>query len=172
MAQSFWFTAAPAAGSSKGKSRAAGGGGASWDSCVWAGRKGQEGFGQCEGHRLVWEPPLHQGHCTGSQGGASVHREAAVGWCEGLAVLGRALGTPSVCFFRGWLGLDTGLMHSWAGPRWELVFPCLAVAQLGVQGGGRASPAQGSTRPGFCSRGISQGSSDIPWVRGSAVPLS
>lgn len=69
---------APAAGGSKGKSRAAGGGGASWDLCVWAGRKGQEGFGQCE---VVWEPPLHQGHRTGSQGAGSVHREGTGSCC-------------------------------------------------------------------------------------------
>lgn len=30
---------------------------------------------------VVWEPPLHQGHCTGSQGAGSVHREGTGSCC-------------------------------------------------------------------------------------------
>lgn len=58
----------------------------------------------------MWEPPLHQGHWPGRW---DVHGDDP-GQLLGCA--GQGTGYPQRLFFRGCLGLDTGLTHSWARP--------------------------------------------------------
>lgn len=96
VAQKKWFTAGSSSREApKGRAEQERGGGATWDLCVWAVRKRQEGFAWCEGHRLCGS---HL--CTSVTDQAAKEVAVSMGMALGScwAVLGRTLDTPRIGF--------------------------------------------------------------------------